>query len=748
MELGLQWLRPWWLLALIPAAWLLWLAWQINIKQGAWHKIIDPKFQPLLLGEQSNQQFTLLHKLSLIGLAAVWLIITIIMAGPSFKSVEIPAQKSQSGTIIVLDLSLSMLADDLRPNRLNRVKLKLTDLIKNNPEEAIGLVVYAGTAHTITPISEDNQTLLSLLPALNPVIMPKYGSNPIAGFEQAKAMFEGGHVTDGHLLCITDDIEASQVPEVESWLKQHDYSLSILTVGTTQGGLVEIPNYGPLKDDQGNIVLPAVPAERFLRLSQDLDASLNALKIEANDSSQLLASKVGATTNEEQKLKNEKAVLHPLDQGASLLLILVPLLALVYRRGWLFSFMLAFALPLGLVSYTPPSFANNESSTLEELGNMFQTHDQQAYHAWKKDNFAAAQALFEDPQWQASSLYRLGRYDEAAKLFAQDKSAFGFYNLGNALAKSNQLEAAKTAYQQALKRQPEMTKAQQNLAIVEQLLADQNQTPPEQENNSDSQGDGQPKNQSADEQSDKKDPKQQNDAQGAQSQDPADKGENPEHPKPTNQTDATKQSAQNDKANDQQTNADSAQSPQAENTSNSPNSVAGQANNPAPQPEESKTAQNEARNTQDLTDSNLESDSDSAPENTDNSANALDNEAVEAKSNQQAEKDQQTLQQLIEDQADSAKNTDTQGGNSPNQLMPDKTQGDSSLLGAGESEQPSTPEQEKQLATDNWIQQIPDNASLFLQRKFDYQYQQMQQENPQTPSADSAAPSAKGQKSW
>ncbi|MCF6253660.1 MAG: hypothetical protein L3J38_02810, partial [Thiomicrorhabdus sp.] len=125
----LQFLRPYWLLALLPVAWLLWKLWQIKQKQGAWHKVIAPQFQPLLLGKNASKPHTTSHTLGFIGFGFIWLMAIIALAGPSTQSVEMPAQKNQQGTVIVLDLSLSMLADDLSPSRLDRVKYKITDLL-------------------------------------------------------------------------------------------------------------------------------------------------------------------------------------------------------------------------------------------------------------------------------------------------------------------------------------------------------------------------------------------------------------------------------------------------------------------------------------------------------------------------------------------------------------------------------------------------------------------------------------------
>ncbi|MBD3755781.1 MAG: VWA domain-containing protein, partial [Gammaproteobacteria bacterium] len=267
MGVHIEFLRPLWFAAIIPVIWLLWRAWRLSDPKGRWQSVIAPPFQRLLLGNDTTSQGLNARRLAVIGLAALWMMAIVALAGPSLKSVKLPAQKSQQGTVIVLDLSLSMLADDLKPNRLSRVRFKLIDLLKAHPENAFGMVAYSGSAHTIAPISEDNQTLLALIPTLTPLMMPSYGSDPLRAFEQADTLLKGAHITQGHLIWVTDDLESAQSTELANWLKNSGYTLSILAVGTPQGGAVNLPNYGLLKDDQGAIVLPKLPYETLRQFS-------------------------------------------------------------------------------------------------------------------------------------------------------------------------------------------------------------------------------------------------------------------------------------------------------------------------------------------------------------------------------------------------------------------------------------------------------------------------------------------------
>ncbi len=704
--INLQFLRPYWLLALLPVLWVLWRLWQIKQKQGAWHKVIAPQFQPLLLGKNATKPHTLSHTLGLIGVALIWLITIVALAGPSTQSVEMPAQKNQQGTVIVLDLSLSMLADDLAPSRLARVKYKITDLLTQHPELAIGLVGYAGSAHTISPISEDNQTLLSLLPALNPVLMPRYGAKPLLGFQKADELFKGSHINHGHIIWITDDVESHEVSQLKQWIQNHHYSVSILTVGTPQGGAVHIPNYGLLKDDSGKIISPPLPLERFNAFAEVDKVTLSHFSTSDQSLKPLLPPALPAVQQASNSTPEKASLVLPLDQGVYLLLLLLPLVALLFRRGWVLS-LSALSLPLvGLLSASvlsmglfAPSTSYAEES-LPSLSEVFKTPDQLGYQAWQENNLKAAESLFEDPQWRASTLYKQGKYSEAAELFRQDNSATGHYNLGNALAKNGELEAAKQAYETALQQQPDLKVAQQNLNLVKQLLAQQQQQKEEESNQKENAQESQGKQQGQS--------KEEKSNEEGQSQD------------------KNKQDDSNDNKSDQSSdsNSDPKEGESSENPSDSDSKKGepGESDNNTPD-----QAENESESKESDSQSNQKAPSD------------LKNEAVPEPSAESAEKEK------TEQQAQEAKPEERVQDSESSEAHQPQTERNAGKLGeqtepnsSSQQVQPLTAkEQEQQKAMQNWLKQIPDEPGLFLKRKFEYQYQQ--QSNPSEPVQDGKA---------
>ncbi len=677
---ALQFLRPYWLLALLPTAFLLWKIWQVKQKQGSWHQIIAPQFRALLLGDSSNGQPRSRHTLALSGLTLIWLLAIIALAGPSTQTVEMPAQKNQQGTVIILDLSLSMLADDVPPSRIERAKYKITDLLTQHPELSVGLIGYANSAHTISPISEDNQTLLSLLPALNPVVMPSYGSNPILGFKKADALFKGSHINHGHIIWITDDIEPYQVPQIKQWIQQHDYSVSILTVGTPAGGAVHIPNYGLLKDEAGNLILPPLPLERFNAFAQLDHVRLSHLTPQEHTLSALMPPISNQVAR--QQSNTESPLQLPLDQGVYLLILLLPLVALLFRRGWVLN-LSAISLPLtgwlcaGLLSIAAfnPS-ASYANTSLPSLAEAFKSPDQQGYQAWKDNNLELAESLFENTQWRASMLYKQGKYQEAAQLFRQDNSATGYYNLGNALAKSGELNAAKEAYEKALAQQPDFQKAQKNLTLINQLLAKQKEEEQKKESSK------------KDQNSPSENPKNNNQSEPKNSS----KNEPNDSEKASNKPEESKsQSGDPSSNNDQQQNKNNGNADHQKNENETSNS--------------NTEKSNETKENQDKNKSSNENALSKSEENASNNDRTQDSNSSPAHQ-EQTERDSGKL--------------DENSKNTP--------------INPSQKTQPLTAkEMEQQRAIQNWLNQIPDEPGLFLKRKFEHQYQQ--QSTPSNPNS-------------
>lgn len=655
-------LRPEWLLLLIPIIWLAWKLWQRRSQQSSWQEIINPSFKPILLGESAEKAD---KPWEVIGLAIVWIIAVIALSGPTWQQVKVPAQKSTEGTVILQDLSLSMLADDLKPNRLTRTQYKLIDLLKAHPEMATGMVVYAGSAHTLAPISDDNETLLSLIPHISPTMMPKYGSDAVEGVKKALSLFKGAHVKHGHLIWVMDDIEPDAISDVVSLIKSANVSVSILISGTADGGPIPVPNYGLLKDDNGKIVMAKIPVTRIQQLAQKLNARVTLLQNSDSDLAELLPPFLNQLPTQQSKDKKTppKTFTAWLDKGVYLLYLLVPLAALAYRRGWLFSVAFSSGLFAGLLSvlllgasglYSSPTFADGKQNKHEDasvhFSDVFKSPDQQGYEKWQQKDYETAADRFESPAWKGASYYRAGDYQEALKQFKLDHSPEGHYNLGNTYAHMGDLKKAKQQYQAALKTRPNWSQAKQNLTLVEKLLKQQQAK------------------QKASQQQSNRQQKQQNASGGQQ---PDSKGKENSHANNTG-----KSSSKND----------------------------------LNQPIKPKTHPNKTGKTDEK---------DSKKQEVQKSQKAQQASAKQESSKKSDNKTGKTGQQATE--MSQVKPSDKQGNSKASQP---KRLAEQMKNQPGHSGKKLT---EAEQAEQAWLNQIPDQPGLFLKRKFEYQYQLQQQ---------------------
>lgn len=668
-------LRPAWLLMLLPIMILTLLFLYKPASKGQWQDFIAPEFHKILLTQPSTKRPS---TWPIWGASLMASLLVMILSGPSWQQVNLPIEKNRQASVIVLDLSLSMLADDMKPNRITRVRFKLEDYLKQNSDMPTGMVGYSATTHTITPISEDNSTLLAMLPSLSPLIMPAYGSEPLMAFQKALELFDGAEIHARHLLWVTDDIETDQIEPIQRFFQKHEIELSMLLVGTKKGGVIKIPEYGLLKDDKDRIVISKQP-KRLLNLAETLTDRSLALNNNHPDLSVLSPSKVMTDAKETESEQQQKSAW--LDEGAFLLALIFPLLALGYRKGWLFSVLL---LPSLLIFSPDPIMANDDTdsnSTDSRLAftDYFKSPNLLGYEKWVEGNYAAAQNHFESLQWRAATAYRMGEFEQAAKLFALDPTVTGQYNLGNAYAKMGKFEAAKNAYQSALSQQPDFAAAQKNLKLMEQLLslnpANSSQQPPDQTESS--------------EQS--KTPNQSLDKPSEESQENA--NDNPN-------SDTSDQSSQNGNYANEQANQNNSQ--------------------PANNHDEMDSAA---------------SDSDPSNQGAQNSANNAQ------QPNRQSEKsDQPTLDELRNQE--SVLNAHENAANNASKMA--KSEGATAESTDPSIQDTGTADRQKQLTDEerlelerlqsmrHWLDQIPDEPGLFLENKFRFQFQNQPQPEPKS----------------
>lgn len=445
-----EFIRPAILWLLIPAVGLFFVA-LIKRKKATNEQLIAPHLAQFIMSDAStktNQPLWLLALFCSLGI--------IFSAGPSFEEKQVPVFQSKNARVIVMDMSYSMYSTDILPNRLMQARFKALDMIDLFKEGDTALVAYAGSAYTISPLTNDATTLENLIPSLSPEIMPDKGSNVLAGLDIAKELLGQAGYLDGDIILITDGIDQQEQSEVSTFTKNTQYRLNIYGVGTAQGAPIKLPEGGFLKDHYGQIVVPTINTSQLKSLATNSGGKFASYQPSSADIAVFAPSANG------ELLKDEKQnhALWRIDAGIYGLLLLLPLSLYLFRRAALLSVFLVF------------SFLPQQNAYAVELPTVLKNTDQRALDAYNNKDYEQA-ITAQSSQLKGAALYQQGNFEAAVNQFSDDKSATGFYNFGNALAKAGKLEEAINAYQQAQALHPNFTQAADNQALVEQLLNQQ-----------------------------------------------------------------------------------------------------------------------------------------------------------------------------------------------------------------------------------------------------------------------------------
>ena len=456
-------LRPLWLLAIIPTVLFIAVLWRLNEKSSAWDRAIDHDLLPFLLDTTKS----VAERTPLILLLILWLTSIVALAGPVWEKIAQPVQARQDALVIVYDQSLSMYATDYDPNRQVISKRKVLDVLDRRVEGQTGLVVYAGDAHAVTPLTEDTVTIKSLVPSINPNMMPAFGSNTLAAIETAKSLFADAGALTGTLLLVTDGVERRDFGAIANLLSNTGFRLAILGVGTAQGAPIPAAGGDFLRQASGQIVTPILDSAALEDLADMVDGRYSDMQISSADLDYLLNEDAFFDQDELTDVDENFDIWY--EVGPWLLLLALPLSAMIFRRGWI----LSISVLLGGVSLLTPS-APAQAAEWEDL---WKTKNQQGAEAFDSEDPISAAGLFTDQNWKGAAAYRAGDFAGAIQAYSIDPGtdADAHYNLGNALAMSQAFEQAIASYNIAIALDPDHEDAIHNRDIVQELLEEQQQ---------------------------------------------------------------------------------------------------------------------------------------------------------------------------------------------------------------------------------------------------------------------------------
>lgn len=301
----LHFLRPYWFFAIIPLSYLCWCLSRQNIVNN-WHKICDSHLLKELLVKpthQINLPIFLLFFGSLLAIVA--------LAGPSWHQETQPIYRVSQGTILVLNLTPSMSENIGTSTKIDRARFKMLDYLNNQKEGLSGLVVYTDEAHVISPLTEDNHTIANFVPSLDPSIMPTFNDDTAVALKEADKLFKQAGINSGNIVLFTDKISnSSKTIQIAKSLASDGYRLNILSISDASNHaslLEEVAQAG------GGKVIPLAPNNK--------------------DINQLLAQTKIKTWSNIKRSDEKGRFWH--DDGRWLVLLLLPLAILAFRRGYL-----------------------------------------------------------------------------------------------------------------------------------------------------------------------------------------------------------------------------------------------------------------------------------------------------------------------------------------------------------------------------------------------------------------------------
>ena len=418
-------LRPLWLLTLLPIAGIWWVVRPRKRSPETQASGIAPHLMQALTVNSSEEQ----KVFPIDGTAAILVLLAIAVAGPTWSRFPNPLLAQTAPLAIALKVSPSMESPDIQPSRLERASFKILDLVERRAGAQTALFAYAGTAHRVTPLTEDPNIVRSYLEGLSPDVMPKEGDRADLALEITVRELQRSD-TPGAILFVLDDFSPANVTVFSAQADARPVVI-FLIAGPEE---LRIPQ------------LDSIPNSSVVHLSAD-EGDID--KIERRV---LSAYREALSADDSQSWD---------DKGWILVLPAALLIVLWFRRGWTMQWVFVFLLIAGA---TRPAQA-------EGIKDWFFTPDQQGWMAYRDKDFALASELFRDPNWVAFTKFKAGKYAEAAEAYGRIETPQGALGEGMARLRNREYREGVRAFEKALKHDPDFEAAKENLAVAQAIVA-------------------------------------------------------------------------------------------------------------------------------------------------------------------------------------------------------------------------------------------------------------------------------------
>ena len=394
----------------------------------------------------------------------MFLFIILALAGPVIEKGSAKVKVKDDLFFIALDISDSMLCEDVYPNRLELGKKKIVELLQKEIKSRVGLIAFAESSYLVAPPSFDHKILAFLLKPMNNSYTSEHGTNILNVLRAANKQLEESE--NKKLLIVSDGGEKREFSEEIAYAKKEGIKVYLLSIGTEQGGVIEEED-GPLLH-QGEVVI-----SRVNRAIKALAKESGGAVIDSSDLSPFLESMKESSLEEDEKPIYFHFFIVPI--GLAMLMLLIATSS--FHRGE--KYYLPSLIVMVLMSVYPSS-AKAELFDYQRLESASKAYKQEEYRlsARTYEAYALEHESVEAAYNAANGYYKMGRYKMASGLYASiyfvdaGQNHQLFHNLGNALAKMGsyeELKKAVSAYEKALKFK-EDRESRENLEAVKKEL--------------------------------------------------------------------------------------------------------------------------------------------------------------------------------------------------------------------------------------------------------------------------------------
>ena len=453
-------------------------------------------------------------------------LLIVMLARPQFGTKINNEQRVGIETIIAMDISNSMMAEDITPSRLDRSKMMVENLVDHFTNDKIGLIVFAGDAFVQLPITSDYVSAKMFLSSIDPSMMATQGTDVARAIDMAAHSFTQEEGIGKAIIVITDgeDHEGGAL-EAAKAAKEAGMRVYVLGVGSTKGSPIPIPGTGDyMKDNTGNTVMSALNEEMCRQVAQAGGGAY--IHVENNSAAQ------DQLDNELDKLAKKETtstVYSEFDEQFQAVAILALLLLILeicifdrrnplIRRLSLFGSKKKAAATVALLLVALTASAQTDRQYIREGNKQFRLGQ------YDKAEVSYRKAVEKNPK-NPQAAYNLGnalmaqkkdsaavqQFEQSARMEANPlRKSAAYHNMGVICQTHKMYDDAIEAYKNSLRLNPNDDETRYNLVLCKHLKKKQDDKQKQnQQNKDDQKNKDDNKDDQKDQKQDKKDDKQQ-----------------------------------------------------------------------------------------------------------------------------------------------------------------------------------------------------------------------------------------------